>query len=393
MCAVPTDGSTTIWDLVNGCVLYVLDGPSIDVPREGYGAVELWRGAREELLYRLDEHCIWIAPFVVGIPMPRLLSYDASGVLRLSDLETGSVLAELAGVRAGHAERSKLSLVLVSMEGTVVCCDVLLESFSTFETGGIFSCLVGNILVTIGSQVTAWDVASGAKLNVFDHHLGIVVDITESVLVARSEKNSSAVWPRRRGLTKIELGKYLGRKGSHIVGVTNDNEVSIYEIETGKPVGTFESSLESVDSLSWSPSGEHLVLSSQSGAGEIWNIQGGLLLRRVNLTAAAWSADSRRLFTGTLDGRVLLWEVYGETVKKVVELYSAYSPLRGLIVTEDGYVDGPLQALEQVRFVDGWALYDLSDMPERHDPERVRQALRPTNQPEGSPDRTTIQGA
>jgi len=27
------------------------------------------------------------------------------------------------------------------------------------------------------------------------------------------------------------------------------------------------------------------------------------------------------------------------------------------------------------RFADGWALYDLDDLPERHAPERVRAAL------------------
>jgi hypothetical protein len=29
-----------------------------------------------------------------------------------------------------------------------------------------------------------------------------------------------------------------------------------------------------------------------------------------------------------------------------------------------------------VRFADGWALYDLDDVPERHSPERVRAVLR-----------------
>lgn len=50
-------------------------------------------------------------------------------------------------------------------------------------------------------------------------------------------------------------------------------------------------------------------------------------------------------------------------------------PVQGLVITVDGYVDGPPETLQYVRFADGLALYDLEDLPERHDPERVRQAM------------------
>jgi len=48
----------------------------------------------------------------------------------------------------------------------------------------------------------------------------------------------------------------------------------------------------------------------------------------------------------------------------------------GFAATPDGYVSGPPEALEYVRFGDGWALYDLTDVPERNDPERVAAALK-----------------
>jgi hypothetical protein len=49
----------------------------------------------------------------------------------------------------------------------------------------------------------------------------------------------------------------------------------------------------------------------------------------------------------------------------------------GFAMTPDGYVSGPPEALEYVRFGDGWALYDLTDVPERLSPERVAAALNP----------------
>jgi len=68
-----------------------------------------------------------------------------------------------------------------------------------------------------------------------------------------------------------------------------------------------------------------------------------------------------------------LWDLSGTKPRRMARFVTA---LPGLVVTDDGYVDGPAPALEAVRFADGWALYDLEDLPERHDPERVRAALR-----------------
>jgi hypothetical protein len=72
-------------------------------------------------------------------------------------------------------------------------------------------------------------------------------------------------------------------------------------------------------------------------------------------------------------GAVELWDLSGRKPRKMARFVTG---LPGLVVTDDGYVDGPASALEGVRFADGWALYDLEDLPERHDPERVRSALR-----------------
>ena len=75
-------------------------------------------------------------------------------------------------------------------------------------------------------------------------------------------------------------------------------------------------------------------------------------------------------------GTVELWDLSGSEPVYVARLYEA-APERGLVVTAEGYVDGPADVLAGLRFADGWAIHKLADLPEHQDPERVRRALAP----------------
>ncbi len=109
----------------------------------------------------------------------------------------------------------------------------------------------------------------------------------------------------------------------------------------------------------WDPDDGRLIHTLAGHAGPVW--------------AVAWAAEGR-LAAGTRAGTLELWDLRGAQPWRLARIYEA-APVRGLLATPDGYVDGPPAALDGVRFAHGWALYDLSDVPERHSPERVREAL------------------
>ena len=129
--------------------------------------------------------------------------------------------------------------------------------------------------------------------------------------------------------------------------------------------------------MAWDPEGKRLASGSYDSTVKIWQARSGRLLATLFTAWAArglsWDAAGR-LAVATVSGIVEIWDVSGEP-RRLARLYEA-PPVTGLVVTEDGWVDGPPAALRNVRFADGWALYDLDDVPERHSPERVRAALR-----------------
>ena len=133
--------------------------------------------------------------------------------------------------------------------------------------------------------------------------------------------------------------------------------------------------------MAWDGAGKRLASGSYDHTVKIWDPESGRVLATLAVASAAYgvawcgvAADGAgRLAVATFAGIVELWDVSAEP-RRLARLYEA-PPVAGLVVTEDGWVDGPPAALRNVRFADGWALYDLDDLPERHAPERVRAAL------------------
>ena len=107
----------------------------------------------------------------------------------------------------------------------------------------------------------------------------------------------------------------------------------------------------------------------------MWDVFANSRLRLpVQASEAAWHPSENLLALALRHGVVELWDINESVAKLHLSLFED-KPVQGLVVTADGYVDGPSDALQYVRFADGLALYDLEDLPERHDPERVRQAM------------------
>ena len=111
-----------------------------------------------------------------------------------------------------------------------------------------------------------------------------------------------------------------------------------------------------------------------------WDAGSGRLLASLVhegwVESVAWHPDGVYLAAAVAQGGIDLWHVPidGEA-RRLVSLYE--TPDGDFAVTPEGDVDGGAAALEWVRFVSGWAVYDLSDLPERVSSERVRARLLP----------------
>ena len=167
--------------------------------------------------------------------------------------------------------------------------------------------------------------------------------------------------------------------GERLASGSDDQTVKLWEAASGKLMRTLEGHANGVWSVAWDPSGERLASGSYDQTVKLWEASSGKLLRTLEgheglVRSVAWTPDGRRLAVATTGGWIDIWYVPARgqprRLGRLVELAGGL----GFALTADGYVDGPPAALEHLRFVDGWAVYDVDDLPERVSPERVAAA-------------------
>ena len=134
-----------------------------------------------------------------------------------------------------------------------------------------------------------------------------------------------------------------------------------------------------VSSLAVSPNGRILAAASLGGTVHLWDIDSWRPLATCSVlgfpTQIGWNKTSDYIVVACLRGWVEVWAI-SDPPRLLVRLYHTPGG-SGFAATPEGYVAGPPEAREYVRFGDGWALYDLTDVPERLDPGRVAAALSP----------------
>jgi WD40 repeat protein len=168
--------------------------------------------------------------------------------------------------------------------------------------------------------------------------------------------------------------------GTRLASGSSDNTVKLWEPSSGRALNTLSGHDNSVNSVAWSPDGTRLASGSGDKTVKLWEPSSGRVLNTLaghddSVRSVAWSPDGTRLAISFAAGLLEVWDLSAATPRLLARLYhlpggSAFA------ATPDGYVSGPPEALAAVRFRDGWALYDVTDVPERVSPERVAAALR-----------------
>ncbi|HEX4961584.1 MAG TPA: pentapeptide repeat-containing protein [Thermoanaerobaculia bacterium] len=168
-------------------------------------------------------------------------------------------------------------------------------------------------------------------------------------------------------------------EGTVLATASDDGTIKLWDAASGRHLNTLAGHDNRVLTVAWSPDGARLASGSYDRTVRLWDAASGRSLNTLaghdnSVLTVAWSPDGRRLALSFSRGLLEIWDVQSNPPRPLVRLYQTPNGT-GFAATPDGYVSGPPEALEFVRFGDHWALYDLTDVPERLSPERVAAAL------------------
>lgn len=195
-----------------------------------------------------------------------------------------------------------------------------------------------DLAVTGGYDNTArlWDVATGKELRRFGpnlswmHSAAFTPDgtqvVTASPDVGQVELGSGPDETAR--LWDTATGKFVRRfdrhrisveaitispDGKHVLTGGGDKTARVWELATGKEVHRFEGHTDRVIAVAFVPGGKQVLTGGQDGTARLWSLETGKEVRRFEghlgtVPTVATSADGARAFTGGGDGTVRVWD-------------------------------------------------------------------------------------
>jgi WD40 repeat protein/cellulose biosynthesis protein BcsQ len=325
-----SDGSVKVWNAGSGHILRTLAGHrgrvfSVSWDARGErlatggsdGSVKVWNAGSGQLVRTLDAHEGWVNSVSWDTRGERLAAGGSDGSMKVWDAGSGQLIRTLAG----H-------------EGWV-------NSVSWDARGGR--------LATGGDDgsVKVWDAGTGQLVRTLDGQQGRVLSVS---------------WDA--------LGERLATGGL-------DGSVKVWDAGSGQLVRTLAAHQDWVRSVSWDARGEQLATGGDDGSVKVWDAGSGQLICSLEgqqgaVLSVSWDARGERLAVGFSSGATVIVDVSTMTVLAELHGFSE----GGVAITPDGSVCGDPAALAAyVRFADGWALYDIEDVPERVSPERVAASL------------------
>ncbi|RKU17446.1 hypothetical protein C6500_15425 [Candidatus Poribacteria bacterium] len=308
------------------------------------GSLHLWDvdTGRYQFSFSVGAHTHWVSTLAFSADSKYLISNTAlEGRARVWSIETFTQhalltvpqevidltfpadLTKLAGRTLRHGIQvwdSETKAPLSTLEGTPRKTGYWPLVFSPDGT-----ILAGsNRAGALSNKVELWESDTGGHLFTLEGGTGAVSRYTFSphrkVLASGDADGTIALWDTETGENLSHLTGHTKRisaltfsADSKTLASGGGNEIRLWEVNTGNPIGTFDT-VESITALAFSPDGKTLANGSEAGLIQIWKsdpdyqIQGTLKGHQASVGVLMFSPDGKTLASGSYDGTILLWD-------------------------------------------------------------------------------------
>ncbi|MCL2801821.1 MAG: hypothetical protein FWD28_08710, partial [Treponema sp.] len=209
----------------------------------------------------------------------------------------------------------------------------------------------GKQIISVGSNVILWDVATGRILRTFPGSLATfspdgkyIITVSHSIYDSTSEIK---LWDISSGQEIRIFSGHTWRvdsvsfspDGRQIISGSGDRTIKLWDVITGREIRTFLGHARGVDSVSFSPDGRQIVSGSIDGIIKLWDAATGREIRTFTghssiVNSVMFSSDGRQILSCSQDSNIKLWDA---NTGREIRTFSGHSlTVRTAMFTPDG---------------------------------------------------------
>jgi WD40 repeat protein len=173
--------------------------------------------------------------------------------------------------------------------------------------------------------IKIWDAETGVEIKTLAGHYSSIYSVafsTDGKRIVSGSEDQIIVWDANTGiaLQTLPVGSLMcvafSPDSKRIVSGGTNNTVNVWDVNTGKELGTLKGHLSAVRSVAFSFDGRRIVSGSLDNTIKIWNAHSGQLIKTITghtngIRTIGVSSNSNRIVSGS-SSQTIVWDAAGK---------------------------------------------------------------------------------
>ncbi len=341
--------------------------------------MSLWDVESAKEIHKLEGMVTWIMSVGASPNGKYFLSGYSDGGIHLWDSNTGKRLRIFRGIKGSVTSLAfapdSMSMLDCRLDGPLILREV--------ETGRALMQINGHGAAAFSrdgkwivsgapnNRLKLWDTATGQELKSFAAHTDKILSVAfspdDKYIASGSRDKTVRIWDIESGRELRVFGDFryhvnsvaFSPDGKLVLAGSGDNTAKLFAVDSGRQVQIWKDI--AISSVAFSPDGSHALIAGFDGIPKLLALATGKLVmnfhgHKLRVYSAVFTADGKRIITGSGDGTMRLWDVAsGQEISSSIGFINN----EWIIITPEGYYNSSTRGHEYINVRRGNKVYGI----------------------------------